>query len=62
VPARRRGRNTHGDHIDDARTAIIDAVSRWRAKAEHPLAPPSVVELSQIVVRTLEASLAEVDV
>jgi hypothetical protein len=39
--------------------AIVDAVARWRGKAEHPLAPPSVIELSQIVVRTLETTLAE---
>lgn len=48
--------------VDDdpatARDALVAAVNRWRARGDHPLAPPSVVEASQVVVRTLEGLFA----
>jgi hypothetical protein len=45
------------DDPADVRDAILEGVSRWRARAEHPLAPPSVVEASQIATRSLEGML-----
>jgi len=43
----------------EIRAAGLDAIARWRGRAEHPLAQPSVVEISQIAVRTIEAMLAD---
>jgi hypothetical protein len=41
--------------------ALVDAVQRWRARAEHPLAPPSVTRVSQVAVRTLEGLAGAVE-
>jgi hypothetical protein len=38
--------------------AIVDGVGRWRARAEHPLASPELIEASTVVVRALEGMLA----
>jgi hypothetical protein len=48
------------DHDDPAavQEAIVEGVSRWRARAEHPLAPPSVIDASQVAARSLEGMLA----
>jgi hypothetical protein len=46
---------------DEVWSALVDAVQRWRARAEHPLAPPSVTEISQVAVRTLEGIAAAVE-
>jgi hypothetical protein len=43
---------------EDVWAALVDAVARWRARAEHPLAPAAVGEVSQVVVRTLEGLAA----
>jgi hypothetical protein len=44
---------------DDVTNAIVDGVARWRRRAEHPLAPPSVTTASAVVVRALESMLPE---
>ena len=45
-----------GDEITDA---LVDGVARWRRRAEHPLASPSVMNASAIVVRAYESMLPE---
>jgi hypothetical protein len=46
------------DAGDDLTDAVVDRVASWRARAEHPLAPPVVVDASAVVVRALEGILA----
>jgi hypothetical protein len=42
----------------DVHTAVIEGVRRWRARAESPLATPSVIDACQVVTRSLEGVLA----
>jgi hypothetical protein len=43
---------------DDLLDAVVEAIGRWRSRAEHPLAAGAVVEASAVVVRTLEGLVA----
>ena len=47
------------DPGDDLMDVVVAGVARWRARGEHPLAPPSVVEASAVVVRVLENIAAD---
>jgi hypothetical protein len=47
------------DPGDDLMDVVVAGVARWRARGEHPLAPPSVVEASAVVVRALENIAAD---
>ena len=42
----------------DVRSAIQQAASRWRARAENPLSSPEIVAASNVLVRTCEGMLA----
>jgi hypothetical protein len=44
---------------DDLMEVVFTGVAQWRARGEHPLAPPSVVEASAVVVRALENIAAD---
>jgi hypothetical protein len=44
---------------EDVMDVVYSGVAQWRARGEHPLAPPSVVEASAVVVRALENIAAE---
>ena len=44
---------------DDVMEVVFSGVAQWRARGEHPLAPPSVVEASAVVVRALENIAAD---
>jgi hypothetical protein len=51
------------DAADDGASvtdAIVAAVERWRRRAEHPLADPSVVAAAQVVQRSYEGMLVDV--
>lgn len=52
APAAERLRCAAG--ADAVQAAVVEAIARWRGRAEHPLAQPIVIEVSQVVVRTLE--------
>jgi hypothetical protein len=43
---------------EDVRAAVVDGVHRWRARAESPLATPTVVDACQVVTRSLEGVIA----
>jgi hypothetical protein len=44
---------------DDVMEVVFSGVAQWRARGEHPLAPPSVIEASAVVVRALENIAAD---
>ena len=48
-----------GTPADGIRAAAVDAVGRWRAMAESPLASPEVADVARAIVRTCEGIVAE---
>ena len=49
-----------GDEVDDSmlHTAALDALARWRRRAEHPLASPGAIEAARVVARSCEGIVA----
>ena len=49
-----------GATTDDVRAAAIAGISRWRTKAGDPLADPTMIEVCDVAIRTLERTYADV--
>ncbi len=48
-----------GATTDDVRAAAIAGISRWRTKAGDPLADPTMIEVCDVAIRTLERTYAD---